>query len=175
MADAWYYMDNGNQVGPVGAAQLKQLVAAGRLHHDTSVWKEGLTEWIPASKLKGLFNSPQTPPPPPPRSTQQPAPAPMQTAQMHSQAPQAAAPTAQMETCRHCGKPYTAGLRTCPYCKKGTLRAGQAYGTFNLKKGGFGAFDLIPGVRDLPPVVKIILIAIVVGGILIFILPLFGR
>jgi hypothetical protein len=76
-----------------------------------------------------------------------------------------------MEKCRLCRMPYQRGLRTCPHCGKGTVTLGKAYGTTDFKKGGFGLFDLIPGVRDLPPVVKIILIAAVIALVMFFVLP----
>ena len=78
---------------------------------------------------------------------------------------------AAMESCRHCGVPYQRGLRTCPQCGKGTVTVGKAYGTLDLRKGGFGLFDLIPGIRDLPAIAKIILIAAVVVLVTLFVLP----
>jgi hypothetical protein len=77
-------------------------------------------------------------------------------------------PTGPTENCRHCGSPYQAGLRTCPNCGKATVSLGKAYGTFNTKKGGFGLFDVIPGVRDLPAALKVLLIAIFVIVVLAF-------
>jgi hypothetical protein len=70
MAESWFYADGGGQVGPVDAKRLRELASAGVLRPDTSVWKEGLAEWIPASKLKGLFgaNPSLTPAVPPPLS-----------------------------------------------------------------------------------------------------------
>ncbi len=66
MADTWFFMENGKQSGPVSAGQLKQLAAAGRVQADSLIWKEGLAEWIPASRVNGLFYASQMPPSPPP-------------------------------------------------------------------------------------------------------------
>jgi uncharacterized membrane protein YjgN (DUF898 family) len=54
-AAVWYYLSGGQQLGPVTAAQLKEMVGAGRLRPADMVWKEGLAQWIPASSVKGLF------------------------------------------------------------------------------------------------------------------------
>ena len=55
MADEWHYAKDGNQHGPVSASELKQLAASGTLATGDLVWKEGMDEWKPASKVKGLF------------------------------------------------------------------------------------------------------------------------
>jgi hypothetical protein len=55
VADEWYYTRQGQQQGPVGAAQLKQLAASGQLLPTDLVWKEGLANWVPASSARGLF------------------------------------------------------------------------------------------------------------------------
>jgi len=54
MAD-WYYAKDGQQFGPVSAAQLKQLATAGKLQPEDLVFQEGGKEWVPASSVKGLF------------------------------------------------------------------------------------------------------------------------
>jgi len=59
VADEWYYTQQGQQQGPVAAAQLKQLAVSGRLLPTDLVWKEGLANWVPASSARGLF--PQSP------------------------------------------------------------------------------------------------------------------
>jgi GYF domain 2 len=55
VADEWYYTQQGQQQGPVGPAQLKQLAAAGQLQPTDLVWKEGMANWVPASSTRGLF------------------------------------------------------------------------------------------------------------------------
>jgi len=53
----WYYAHDGQQAGPVSAVELKQLADAGRLRPDDLVWQEGMKDWTPARKVKGLFEA----------------------------------------------------------------------------------------------------------------------
>ncbi len=55
VADQWFYSKNGEQYGPVEAHQLQQLASTGRLGVQDLVWKNGMPEWLPASRVKGLF------------------------------------------------------------------------------------------------------------------------
>ena len=48
----WYYARGNKQMGPVTAVELKRLAAAGELHPDDLVWREGLTEWAPAERAR---------------------------------------------------------------------------------------------------------------------------
>jgi hypothetical protein len=61
MADQWYYSRSGQQLGPVTGSELRQLAVQGLLSPIDLIWREGLTDWLPASRIKGLF-----PPGPPP-------------------------------------------------------------------------------------------------------------
>jgi hypothetical protein len=67
MAKVWHVVIGGKQYGPLSNSDVKSLAESGRLKPQDHVWKEGLAEWIPASKIKGLF--PPAPPPPPPSFT----------------------------------------------------------------------------------------------------------
>src|SRR5205823_1230123 len=55
MPQRWYYRLDGQQRGPISAAELKQLAAAGKLKPTYEVKKEGMADWLPASQVKGLF------------------------------------------------------------------------------------------------------------------------
>jgi uncharacterized RDD family membrane protein YckC len=58
----WYYVDQGQQTGPVNDAQFEELVRSGKILPDTLVWREGMAAWQP-------FREANTPPPssePPP-------------------------------------------------------------------------------------------------------------
>jgi hypothetical protein len=55
MADDWYYSNNGQQMGPVSGAQLRQLAASGRLARTDLVWTPGMSHWAPAESTRGLF------------------------------------------------------------------------------------------------------------------------
>ena len=52
----WHYTSGGAQLGPVSTGQLRELARAGRVTPGDLVWKEGMAEWVAASKLKGLFD-----------------------------------------------------------------------------------------------------------------------
>lgn len=68
MALQWHYSSNGQQYGPVTSDDLRELALDGDLLPDDLVWREGMADWAPASKVKGLFDGVTTKPPPkPPR------------------------------------------------------------------------------------------------------------
>ena len=59
---------NGQQSGPFGWDQLKQMVEGGQIIKDTHVWKQGMTGWELAGnveELSSLFGAVPPPPPPP--------------------------------------------------------------------------------------------------------------
>jgi uncharacterized RDD family membrane protein YckC len=58
----WYYVERGQQAGPVEDAQLEQMRATGQIQGDTLVWHEGMTSWQAYREVKGGA----VPPPPPP-------------------------------------------------------------------------------------------------------------
>jgi|GEM_PF-2452015 hypothetical protein len=63
----WYYEASGEQHGPISSSQLKQLAISGLLKPTDLVWREGMLEWLPASRIIGLFsNSPKQKQPPAP-------------------------------------------------------------------------------------------------------------
>src|ERR1700677_861267 len=49
--DKWFYSQHGERHGPVSMAQLKELVASGRLGRACSVWKRGMQAWVQADSL----------------------------------------------------------------------------------------------------------------------------
>ena len=57
MSANWYYTKNKEREGPVTPAQLKQLASKGWITPDDLVWKEGMPNWLPARKVRGLFES----------------------------------------------------------------------------------------------------------------------
>ncbi len=63
MATEWHYNTGGERHGPVSVMQLKQLARNGELQPSDLLWKKGLADWVPASKVKGLVPE-QTEPPP---------------------------------------------------------------------------------------------------------------
>ncbi|AHF93214.1 hypothetical protein OPIT5_26370 [Opitutaceae bacterium TAV5] len=47
----WYYSHNGQQAGPVPQADFDNLVHSGVITPSTLVWREGMSEWRPASEV----------------------------------------------------------------------------------------------------------------------------
>src|SRR5438045_2615656 len=43
----WYYVETGQQTGPVDDAQIEELVRSGKIQMDTLVWHEGMSNWQP--------------------------------------------------------------------------------------------------------------------------------
>jgi uncharacterized RDD family membrane protein YckC len=48
----WYYVEAGQQQGPVDEATLNNLAATGRITPETLVWKEGMANWQPYREFK---------------------------------------------------------------------------------------------------------------------------
>lgn len=52
----WYYTTNNQQMGPVSWDELRQLASTGLLHPTDMVWKEGMADWVKATRTDGLFS-----------------------------------------------------------------------------------------------------------------------
>jgi hypothetical protein len=52
--DVWYYSGNGSPLGPVDFHMLVNLIATRQLAPETSVWREGMADWVPAQSVPGL-------------------------------------------------------------------------------------------------------------------------
>jgi hypothetical protein len=62
MGADYHYSRDGQSFGPVSVEQLRQLAATGQLGATDLVWKEGMAEWVPACRFKGLIlAAPSTP------------------------------------------------------------------------------------------------------------------
>jgi hypothetical protein len=55
MSVQYHYSRGGQSFGPVSVEQLRQLASAGQISATDLVWRDGLAEWVPAGRLKGLF------------------------------------------------------------------------------------------------------------------------
>src|SRR5436305_5846496 len=79
MPEAWFYVQEGKPVGPVGVNDVVELLRARRLGPASFVWSEGMPEWLPVAEVPTLkpllvplsvLPPPALPPPPaPPRAT----------------------------------------------------------------------------------------------------------
>ena len=58
----WFYAANGQQQGPFGDAQFRDLIANGTVRADTLVWTEGMAGWQKATEVPGLMASAGGPP-----------------------------------------------------------------------------------------------------------------
>lgn len=96
---AWYYKDAGaNTAGPVGKAQLQQLIKAGQINGQTLVRNDKITNWRPLSDMVRGKSTPGQAPPPPPQehpAAQDPEPFP------DNQQPAVVPPTS---VCSQCGR-----------------------------------------------------------------------
>ncbi len=48
----WYYVENGQQKGPVTQDQLDELARQGTIKADTLVWTDGMANWLPYSQAR---------------------------------------------------------------------------------------------------------------------------
>jgi len=56
----WYYVDAGQQAGPISEDDLATLAGSGKIQPDTLVWREGMATWLPYLQAKpgGSLNAP---------------------------------------------------------------------------------------------------------------------
>jgi uncharacterized RDD family membrane protein YckC len=48
----WYYVVNGERLGPVSDEQLEALVQQGAINARTLVWKQGMPDWLPLEEVR---------------------------------------------------------------------------------------------------------------------------
>ena len=84
MGEFWHFTDAaGAQVGPVGAADVRDALRTGRATSASLAWREGMAGWLPISQLGaelGLSDPYGIPPLPasvPPQAPASPEPMPM--------------------------------------------------------------------------------------------------
>lgn len=63
MADQWYYSTGGERSGPVTLPDLRSLAESGTLARTDLVWTDGMTNWVQAGGMDGLFPLESNPPP----------------------------------------------------------------------------------------------------------------
>ncbi len=86
MPTEWFFSKGGQQLGPVSSEQLKQLAASDQLQPSDLVWKDGMSQWIEARKITGLFPTraiPNSQPLPLPFGGDEPPPLPATPRQWH--------------------------------------------------------------------------------------------
>jgi hypothetical protein len=50
----WYYSKNGTQRGPIEQEELISKIASGEVTQADLVWKDGMSDWLPVSKIYEL-------------------------------------------------------------------------------------------------------------------------
>lgn len=55
MADQWFAILDGVEIGPLSASQIKQLAESGKIGATTPVKRKGMERFIPASNVRGLI------------------------------------------------------------------------------------------------------------------------
>jgi uncharacterized membrane protein len=58
----WYYVQDGQQAGPVEDATFRQWIAERRIGPEHLIWCEGMAQWQAAATVPGLFNQAAPPP-----------------------------------------------------------------------------------------------------------------
>jgi uncharacterized RDD family membrane protein YckC len=61
----WFWVENGQQAGPVSEDELRRLVQDGRITDDTLVWRDGMANWQAYGTVRIQSAAPMPPPPPP--------------------------------------------------------------------------------------------------------------
>lgn len=54
MSENWFYAQNGQQIGPVTAEQIREAVGEGSLDHADLVWRDGMAQWTPIASIAEL-------------------------------------------------------------------------------------------------------------------------
>lgn len=57
MATEWFVKRNDKKLGPFSNKDLRRLAVAGKLAAEDLVWKEGLSDWVSASRIESLFDT----------------------------------------------------------------------------------------------------------------------
>jgi TM2 domain-containing membrane protein YozV len=60
----WYYEQNGNRIGPVDEATMRQLIADRTISIDTLVWTNGMANWTLLQQTQLAAGLPVPPPTP---------------------------------------------------------------------------------------------------------------
>jgi uncharacterized RDD family membrane protein YckC len=58
----WYYVDAGQQAGPISDSQLDEYILGGGISPDTLVWREGMENWQPCREVKTAMATKALPP-----------------------------------------------------------------------------------------------------------------
>lgn len=69
MPSGWYYVESGQQAGPLENSEIERLVAQGTISAQTLVWRKGLGDWEEAGLHFKMVDADDVPPPIPQNKT----------------------------------------------------------------------------------------------------------
>ena len=65
----WYWAKDGQQHGPFSPEDIQRMAAAGEIRPEDLLWREGLLNWVAASRVSELtFGAPKSPQAPEPQA-----------------------------------------------------------------------------------------------------------
>ncbi len=133
----WYYLLNEEQIGPVTGDEILQKAGEGVITQETLVWREGMAEWLPYSKVANEILPTEAP------------------------APETSGAAARVVDCPTCGRPTATNelipvgnTHVCPSCKEAyvqsaregvTVTGEREYGGFWIRAGATMVDGLITG------------------------------
>ena len=51
----WFFVNSGQQAGPISDIQLDEYILAGKILPDTLIWREGMESWQPCQEVKSAL------------------------------------------------------------------------------------------------------------------------
>lgn len=150
----WFYVDAGQQAGPVTDEQLDELVRNGKVRADTLVWRDGLANWQAYSQAR-------------PEGVQPPGPPPLARV---APLPPGTAPTGNEVVCAECHQVFQradtiqyGNAWVCANCKPGFVQRLQQGGPMAMPGAAAGMHYAGFWIRFLAKVIDGLIVGVVFG------------